>query len=65
MKPNLFYEIENIEGVDTERAEEIISELEELINSVILYNEKLYVTKPTIVITRFNIQTGVAFEEAY
>lgn len=60
-----FYEIENMEVVDIVKAEEIIDGIEGLINGVISYNEELYITKPTIIISRFDIKTGVDFEEAY
>ena len=60
-----FYEIEVMEGIDTERAKYIIDEIDELINSIISYNEILYITKPTIIITQLDIKTGEDFEEAY
>ena len=54
-----------MEGIDTERAKYIIDEIDELINSIISYNEILYITKPTIIITQLDIKTGEDFEEAY
>jgi len=62
---NAFYEIENKEDIDEVGAESIINEIEDLINSIISYNENLFVTKPIIVITQLDIQTGKDFKEAY
>jgi hypothetical protein len=62
---NAFYEIEVMEGIDLQRADYIIDEIDELISNIISYSEKLYITKPTIIITQFDIKTGMDFEQAY
>ncbi|MDD3970821.1 MAG: hypothetical protein PHY13_01225 [Clostridia bacterium] len=59
------YEIEKMEGIDSIKAEEIVNDIENLVKKIIAYNEELYITKPTIIVTQYDIKTGVEFEVAY
>lgn len=62
---NAFYEIENKEDIDAVSAESIINDIENIVKKIITYKKELFVTKPTIIITQYDIKTGVKFEEAY
>ncbi|HQM97230.1 MAG TPA: hypothetical protein PK705_09515, partial [Clostridia bacterium] len=43
----------------------IINDIENIVKKIITYKKELFVTKPTIIITQYDIKTGVKFEEAY
>ncbi|MFA5154732.1 MAG: hypothetical protein WC554_19460 [Clostridia bacterium] len=62
---NAFYEIENKEDIDAVSAESIINDIEKIVKKIITYKNELFVTKPTIIITLYDIKTGIEFEEAY
>ncbi|NLF37702.1 MAG: hypothetical protein GX584_11190, partial [Clostridiaceae bacterium] len=62
---NAFYEIENKEDIDAVSAESIINDIENIVKKIITYKKELFVTKPTIIITQYDIKTGLDFEEAY